>query len=96
MELVSLEKQAGPHVPPVFMWHTDEDQTVPAENSLLFAMALRKAGVSLEYHIFPHGRHGLSVATEDSAKEEAGYVEPCCQQWTPLVKEWLGDLQFAK
>ncbi len=96
MELVSLEKQAGPHVPPVFMWHTDEDQTVPAENSLLFAMALRKAGVSLEYHIFPHGRHGLSVATEDSAKEEAGYVEPCCQQWIPLVKEWLGDLQFAK
>ena len=55
MELVSLEKQAGPHVPPVFMWHTDEDQTVPAENSLLFAMALRKAGVSLEYHIVSSG-----------------------------------------
>ncbi|RGY97247.1 alpha/beta hydrolase [Clostridium sp. AM58-1XD] len=93
MEMVSLEKQAGAHVPPVFMWHTDEDATVPAENSMLFAMALRKAGVSLEYHLFPHGRHGLSLATEDSAKpEEDGkvYVVPCCQQWIPLVKEWLG------
>ena len=94
MDMASLEKQAGPHVPPVFMWHTDEDITVPAENSLLFAMALRKAGVSLEYHLFPHGRHGLSLATEDSAKpEEDGnvYVVPCCKQWILLVKEWLRD-----
>lgn len=89
MELVSLEKQAGPQVPPVFMWHTDEDKTVPAENSLLFALALRKAGVSLEYHLFPQGRHGLSLAADDSAKPGEEYVVPCCQQWISLAKRWL-------
>lgn len=95
MELLSLEKQAGNQVPPVFMWHTDEDTTVPAENSLMFAMALRKAGVSLEYHLFPRGRHGLSVATGDSAKpgeEYEQYVVPCAAQWTGLLKTWLSSL----
>lgn len=93
MDMVSLEKHAGPHVPPVFMWHTDEDTTVPAENSLLFAMALRKAGVSLEYHLFPRGRHGLSLANEESAKAglEEEYIVPCCQQWIPLAERWLKE-----
>ena len=46
-ELVSLELQAGPHTPRTFLWHTWTDQSVPAENSLLLAQALKKAGVRL-------------------------------------------------
>ena len=92
-EFCSLENQAGSQVPPVFMWHTDTDQTVPVENSLLFALALKKAGVSLEYHIFPEGRHGLSLANEETAKDEddnrGTYVVLCAQVWTELVKAWL-------
>ena len=95
-ELLSLENQAGPQVPPVFLWHTDTDTTVPVENSLLFAMALKKAGVSLELHIFPAGRHGLALATEETAKEEddgrGSYVVPCCQVWTKLAGQWLSRL----
>ncbi len=83
-ELLSLERQAGPQTPPVFMWHTAADGTVPVENSLLFAMALRKAGVSLELHIFPEGRHGLALASEETAKDmddgRGTYVVPACQQ----------------
>ena len=92
-EFLSLEKQAGPHVPPVFLRHTDTDLTVPAENALLFAWALRRAGVSLELHIFHRGRHGLSLATEETSKDEddkrGGYVEPVCQAWIPLVRAWI-------
>ncbi|MEY8338772.1 alpha/beta hydrolase [Lachnospiraceae bacterium 62-35] len=94
MDQVSLEKKAGSQIPPVFMWHTDEDKTVPAENTLLYALALRKAGVSVEYHLFPRGRHGLALATADSAKggeEERDYIVPSCQQWIPLVREWLRE-----
>ena len=59
LDLLSLEKQVGSHVPPVFMWHTVTDTSVPVENSLFFLTALRKAGVSTEAHFFPEGRHGL-------------------------------------
>lgn len=92
-ELLSLERQTGPQTPPVFMWHTAADATVPVENSLLFAMALRKAGVSLELHIFPEGRHGLALASQETAKDmddgRGTYVVPACQQWIRLAGVWL-------
>ncbi len=52
-ELVSLELQAGPHTPRTFLWHTWTDQSVPAENSLLLAQALKKAGVSWKCIFIP-------------------------------------------
>lgn len=59
--LVSLEHQVGAGMPPVFLWHTAEDASVPVQNSLLFAMAVAAQGKELELHIYPHGRHGLST-----------------------------------
>lgn len=95
-EFLSLENQVGEQVPPVFMWHTDTDGTVPVENSLLFAWALKKAKVSLELHIYPQGRHGLALANEETDKVtddgRGGYVVPCCQSWIELVKKWLISL----
>lgn len=92
-EFLSLENQVGEQVPPVFMWHTDTDKTVPVENSLLFAWALKKARVSLELHIYPMGRHGLALANEETDKVSddgrGGYVVPCCQSWIELVESWI-------
>lgn len=92
-DFLSLEKQAGSQVPPTFLWHTYTDGTVPAEGSLLYALALKAAGVSLEMHIFPEGRHGLALANEETDKAEddgrGTHVVPACQAWIPLVKEWL-------
>ena len=45
--------------PPAFLWHTLEDGAVPMENSLLYAEALRRAGVPFELHVTERGRHGL-------------------------------------
>ena len=89
--LVSLEHQAGPHVPRTFLWHTWTDQTVPVENSLLFASALKKAGVSLEMHIYPEGCHGLSLATEEVSDHTGDCLVPHCQGWTTLVREWAAQ-----
>lgn len=87
--LLSLEKQVTDKVPPVFMWHTCEDATVPLENSMLFASALREAGVSFEYHVFPHGIHGLSLATKETTMPDKNAVEPQCEQWITLCKNWI-------
>lgn len=90
--LVSLELQAGPHTPPTFLWHTYTDQTVPVENSLLFADALRSHGVSLEMHLYPRGRHGLSLATHEVEGGDGRYYEPGCQGWISLAKAWIRNL----
>ena len=92
VELFSLEKQVGPHVPPVFLWHTWTDQSVPVENSLLLAGALREHGVSLEMHLYPRGIHGLSLATREVEGQDGRYYEPSCQGWIQLAKAWIDAL----
>ncbi|MCR4791709.1 MAG: endo-1,4-beta-xylanase [Lachnospiraceae bacterium] len=62
LEYFSLEKNVKPDTPPCFIWQTQEDALVPVENSYLFAMALRKAGVPFAHYVFPAGFHGLSAA----------------------------------
>ena len=53
-----LEGKITPDTPPVFVWHTMEDATVPVENTLLLLAALRKNHVPCEAHLFEKGVHG--------------------------------------
>jgi acetyl esterase/lipase len=61
VRLLSNELQVTPQTPPCFLWHTVEDQAVPVENTLLFASALRRAGVPMDLHLYEKGRHGLGL-----------------------------------
>lgn len=61
LELLSLEKQVTAATPPTLLIHTQEDQSVPVENSLLFYQALTRAGVPAEMHLFERGAHGMGM-----------------------------------
>jgi acetyl esterase/lipase len=67
VENLSNEKQVTAQTPPTFLFSTSDDASVPAENSILFYRALRKAGVPAEMHIYEHGRHGLGLAKAEKA-----------------------------
>ena len=82
-----LEDKITPAVPPVFVWHTMEDATVPVENTLMLVSALHRAGVPCEAHLFPHGKHGLSVCTAEVNNEM-----PHPGRWFGLAAEWLGEV----
>ncbi|MFZ4775862.1 MAG: alpha/beta hydrolase [Terrimicrobiaceae bacterium] len=58
---LSAELHVNPKTPACFVWHTWEDGAVPVENTLLFAGALREAGVPFECHIYQDGGHGLGM-----------------------------------
>ncbi len=64
LDYFSLEKHVIENTPQCFIWQTAADDLVPVENSYLFAMALRKAGVKFAHYVFPDGFHGLSVANK--------------------------------
>lgn len=89
---MSNETQVTPETPPTFLVHTTEDAAVPPENSLLFAMALRKAKVPLELHIFEKGPHGLGLGTG----EKRFNVDPneAFQAWPKLCETWLKGRGF--
>jgi acetyl esterase/lipase len=59
--LLSNELQVTAQTPPCFVWSTDEDTTVKVENSLSFALAVRKAGVPFDQHIYEKGGHGMGL-----------------------------------
>lgn len=61
---LSLERLVRSDMPPVFLWHTRDDQSVPVRNSLILASAMEAAGVDFSMHIYRHGQHGLSTADE--------------------------------
>lgn len=89
-ELVSLEKQVTKDTPPAFIWHTYEDGAVPVENSLLYAAAMRRAGVPFELHIYPRGGHGLSLGTEETKSAKGGNtVVPEVQNWIEMAGRWI-------
>ena len=60
--LMSNDEQVSKETPPAFLIHTVNDAAVPVENSLMFAEALRKHGVSFDLHIYEKGRHGIGLA----------------------------------
>ncbi len=76
---LSNETQVTSRTPPAFLFHTTEDQTVPVENSVLFYLALRKAGVPAEMHIYLKGRHGVGLAKND----------PVLSTWPDRLADWL-------
>ncbi|MGD0382396.1 MAG: alpha/beta hydrolase [Thermoguttaceae bacterium] len=76
---LSNEKQVTPDTPPTFLFHTDEDKTVPSENSIQFYLALHKAKVPAELHIYQKGGHGQGLA---------GKI-PGTSNWPKECEEWL-------
>ena len=82
----SAELRVTPQTPPAFIWHTADDASVPVENALRLAAACASNGVPFELHVFPHGRHGLGLATQE---------EPHAAQWSGLCQRWLRALGFA-
>lgn len=89
---VSLEHQVHPLVPPTFLWHTFSDASVPVENSLLYAAALRKAGVMTELHIYPFGGHGLALATEETSAADGHQIVPECAEWPEHASRFLKQI----
>ena len=82
----ALEDKITPRTPPVFVWHTMEDETVPVENTLMLLAALRRAGVPCEAHLFEKGRHGTSICTPEVDAASAHR-----RHWVELALEWLGE-----
>ena len=85
VEKLSTELQVTKETPPTFLWHTVEDATVPVENSLMFAAALRRNGVPFSLHIYEKGAHGLGLGRPDRP----------APPWADQLVYWLKERKFV-
>jgi acetyl esterase/lipase len=76
---LSTDLHVSPQTPPTFLLTTFEDTAVPAENSLFFFQALRRAHVKAELHCFQKGSHGIGM--------RPGFGP--ASDWPRLLEAWL-------
>jgi len=79
VEDLSNETRVTTLTPPTFLVHSNDDDGVAPENSVLFYLALREAGVPAEMHIYERGKHGYGLAPND----------PILSSWTKRCEDWM-------
>ncbi|KHD72254.1 xylanase [Actinoplanes utahensis] len=73
---------------PTFLWATAEDPP-GFPNALAYASALFDAGVPVELHIYPRGRHGLGLANGVAYGEHGDIHIPHTARWAEACRAWL-------
>ncbi len=86
IEDLSNDLRVTTETPPTFLFHTNADTGVVAENSVRFYLALRRAKVPAEMHIFENGPHGVGLALGD----------PSLGAWPGLLTTWLRGRGLTK
>jgi acetyl esterase/lipase len=72
--------------PPMFLAHGDADLISPPEGSVLLYLALKRAGVPAELHVYAGCAHDFGVRRSDSA----------CSTWTQSCADWMRQQGFLK
>jgi dipeptidyl aminopeptidase/acylaminoacyl peptidase len=79
LERYSLDTRVTKDTPPTFLVHGGTDTAVPPENSAAFYLALRRAGVPAELHLYQEGAHGVGLEPNHGPISD----------WPKRCAEWL-------
>ncbi len=81
-----LTLPAGAHCPPTFLAHAADDH-ISAENSVAWFLALRRAGVPAELHIYAKGGHGFGMKRTAPSP---------VRTWPDRCADWLRQEGWAR
>ncbi len=80
-----------PNAPPTFLFVNDDDPL--ATGSGEYYLALRKAKIPTEFHVFRRGGHGTGATGRSPG---SGYEKLGAAKWPELLTIWLGDLGLLR
>jgi acetyl esterase/lipase len=72
--------------PPIFLAHSSDDKISDAEHSAIMYVALKRAGVPVELHIYATGDHDFGVRQNEKLPSS----------WTNLCVRWLRSRELLK
>lgn len=78
-ESLQNDRNVTAETPPAFIVASTADTGVSAENSIVYYLALHRAGVPAEMHVYEPGPHGFGLGKND----------PVLSTWPPLCIQWL-------
>ena len=74
----SNELQVNEQTPPAFLVHSLDDNAVPVQNSINYALAMKKFKIPCELHIYEHGGHGYGLG---SSNDTESTWPKACEKW---------------
>jgi acetyl esterase/lipase len=81
------------NTPPMFLLQAGNDNVDSIQNSLVYYIALKKAGVHAEYHIYSEGGHAFGL--NESAQKIPNWSELPIADWDKLVERWLKTIKMT-
>jgi acetyl esterase/lipase len=72
--------------PPIFLVHGGDDLISPPEHSVFMYLALKRAGIPAELHVYANTAHDFAVRPSDRP----------CSTWTQSCAAWLKQSGFLK
>ena len=86
VKLYSGELQVTAKTPPTFLFHAEDDKTVPVQNTYLFAEALKSKKIPVEVYTFPEGGHGFGMRP----------TNPEADKWPVMLESWMKKQKLIK
>ena len=87
--IANWSRGIAPGTPPTFIFVNSDDNlsTAAAE----YYLALKKAGMTAELHVFRRGGHGVGIAGRSPE-----FAQMPQSRWPELLHDWMGDLGYLK
>lgn len=81
------------NTPPMFILQAGNDPVDSIQHSLVYYIALKKAGVPAEYHIYAEGGHAFGL--NRSAQKVPDWEKLPIADWERLVERWLQTIKMT-
>lgn len=81
------------NTPPMFLLQAGNDNIDTIQHSLVYYIALKKAGVPTEYHIYAEGGHAFGL--KESAQKIPDWEKLPIADWEKLVERWLQTIKMT-
>jgi len=72
------------NTPPTFLLQAEDDRVDSVNDSLVYYIALKNAGVPVEMHLYAHGGHAFGLRRTSLPITE----------WPRLVESWLASIKM--
>ena len=92
----SIEKNVTDRTPPMFLWHTAEDDGVPTYGTLALAQTLIEHKIPVRLNLYPYGPHGMALGTRMSSNGYAPFVDEFACTWVDDSLSFLASEKARK
>jgi acetyl esterase/lipase len=82
------------NTPPTFILQAGNDPIDPIENSLVYYIALQKAKVHAEYHVYAEGGHAFGL--DRTILDNPNWNKLAIADWEKLIERWFKTINMTQ